>query len=286
MTMNIDWMAQATELGEAIAYLGLFAGILLIAKWLKDLWTPYSIAHELTKADNPAIGLEMSGYFLAAAFVFIGALTGESKSFLQDFSLVAGYSFLGILMLNVSRLVMDKFLFHKFCSVKEVIEDRNIGVASVRFGLYLATGAIAGASIHGQGGGVDTAVIFFILGQVVLILFSKIYELLTPYSVHKEIEEENVAAGIAMGGTLVAFGIIIAAAAHADFVSWTYNLIVFAELAISGMILLVFVRFFMDKLILVGDDLNREISEDKNLAAGFVEATIAVAFAIVLAILL
>ncbi|WP_120498151.1 DUF350 domain-containing protein [Kiloniella sp. EL199] len=284
--MNIDWITLFTGLGEALAYLGLFAIMLLIAKWLKDLWTPYSIPHELTKADNPAIGLEMSGYFLATTLTFVGAVTGDSTNFLQDLSLVAGYSFLGILMLNASRVVMDKLLFNKFCSVKKVIEGRNIGVASVRFGLYLATGAVAGGSIHGQGGGFDTAIAFFVLGQIVLILFSKIYELLTPYNTHEEIDSENTAAGIALAGTFIALGIIIAGAAHASFISWTYNLVLFAELAISGMVLLVIVRFFMDKLILVGDDLNREISEDRNLAAGFLEATVAIAFAIVLAILL
>ena len=71
-----------------------------------------------------------------------------------------------------------------------------------------------------------------------------------------------------------------------DFVSWTSNLLWFAEVAVSGIILLMIVRFFMDKLILVGDDLNREISEDRNLAAGFLEATVAVGFAAVLAVLL
>ena len=284
--MELDWMMMARETGVVLAYLALLSVMLLLAKWFKDMFTPYSIPHELTKADNPAIGLEMSGYFMAAAFVFIGAVTGDSTDFLTDLGLVAAYSLLGIVMLNVSRVVMDKLLFRDFCSVKEVVEDRNIGVGAVRFGLYLATGAIAGAAIHGQGGGIHTALAFFAIGQLCLIIFAKIYDWITPYDLHAEIGAENTAAGISMGGTLVALGIILAAAAHDSFVDWMTNLLWFAEIAISGIVLLMIVRFFMDKLILVGDDLNREIAQDRNMAAGFLEATVAVTFAIVLAVLL
>ncbi len=70
------------------------------------------------------------------------------------------------------------------------------------------------------------------------------------------------------------------------FISWSANLTLFAEMAIIGMVILQAVRVLMDKLILTGHDLNREIAEDRNLAAGFVEMAVAVSFAVALAALL
>ena len=42
----------------------------------------------------------------------------------------------------------------------------------------------------------------------------------------------------------------------------------------------------MDKLVITGEDLNKEIVQDRNIAAGLLEMTVAISFATVIAALI
>ncbi len=278
----IDWPGLAEEFLKVLAFIGVFAVLILLAKALKDLLTPYRLVEELAKKDNIAVGISLGGYFIATAIIFIGVLSGPAGDFLDDLMVVSGYSLLGLIFLNLSRWCLDKLVFYKFCNITAIVEDQNCGMAAVRFGVYIATGLIAAGSLSGEGGGVGTAVAFFALGQGTLIVFARLYDLATPYKLQKEVQEGNVAAGVAFGGTIIALGLVIAKGVAGDFIGWKENLLLFAEMAIFGAVVLYAVRALMDRLILTGHDLNIEISRDRNLAVGFVEMSVAVSFALVL----
>ena len=282
----MDWEEITSELQIILAFVGVYAVIFLVAKALKDAFTPYHLVEEIAKRDNFAAGISLGGYFLATALIFVGAVSGPSQGLMTDIATVSAYAVLGLVFLNLSRWCLDKLVFHKFCNITAIVENRNCGMAAVRFGVYIATGLIAGASLHGEGGGALTAIVFFILGQIVLIIFSKIYDWATPFHLQEEVKSGNLAAGVAFGGSVAALGLIVAKSVYGDFISWSANLITFAEIAITGIVILQIVRFFMDKLILTGHDINKEISVDKNVAAGFVEMSVALSFAIVLTALL
>ncbi len=276
----------AIDAGIVLAFILTYALLFLLAKWFKDMVTPYKLTIELITKDNFAIGITLGGYFLATAIIFIGVLRGPETNLFDDLLAVGGYSLLGIVFLNLSRLFLDKVTFRKFCNITSIVEDQNCGMAAVRFGVYIATGLVAAGSLSGQGGGIVTAIVFFVLGQACLVLFAWIYDFITPYDLQKEIETGNVAAGIAFGGTLIALGIIVMNAASGDFISWQDNLLIFVEMAALGLIFLPLLRVAMDKLVITGDDLNREIAEDRNMAAGFIEMAVAISFSAVLAALI
>lgn len=271
-----------TDVTRALAFVALYVVLFLIAKWLKDFLTPYKMDEQLTRKDNLAVGLTVSGYYLATVAVFIGALLGPSQGLIQDLITVGGYTLLGLVMLNVCRYVNDKLILRKFSNMKQVAEEQNVAVGAVQFGVYVATGLVAGAAVTGEGGGALTAIVFFVVGQLSLILFSFIYDRLTPYCIHDELESKNVSAGVAFGGTMIALGIIIMNGVAIDFISWQSNLIEVALYSVIAFIFLPIVRLFMDKLVIPGDDLAREIKEDRNLAAGVLEAVVAISFALVL----
>lgn len=274
------------DLTKTLAFVGLYFFIFLFAKWLKDFLTPYKLNEELTKNDNLAVALTMSGYYLGTVAIFVGAILGPTYGFKQDLLLVGGYSLLGLLFLNISRFLNDKIILRKFCNVEQLTKKHNVAVGAVQFGTYVATGLIAAGAITGTGGGVVTAIVFFVLGQFALLLFSIIYNIFTPYCIHEELEKKNTAAGVALGGTLVALGIIILNGTKGDFISWEENLTEFALVSIIAFIFLPIIRFVVDKLVIPGDNLSREITEDKNLGAGLLEATVAISFAIILKVLL
>ncbi len=266
---------------QGILFLALSIVLFGLSKIAKDILTPYRINDQLKEA-NLAASVSLSGYLFATIIVILGALLGPSHGLLKDIAGFVGYAFLGIVLLNVSRMVNDRLILRKFSNVKEIIEDRNVGTGAVEFGSYIASGLVVAGAIHGTGGGIDTALTFFVLSQLALILFVRIYDRITSFDVHDEIEKDNVAAGIAFGGTLIALGIILFKGSVGDFISWQYNLLNFFISAGTGVILLPLLRWVVDKLLLPKIDLNQAIGKERNLAIAWFEMTVAISFATIL----
>jgi uncharacterized membrane protein YjfL (UPF0719 family) len=270
------------DITRAAAFVAMYFVLFLLAKWLKDVFTPYKINDELTKKDNLAIALTMSGYYLAISAIFVGALFGPTQGLKEDLIAVGGYSLLGLVLLNLSRWFNDKIILRKFCDTEQLIKEKNVSVGAVQFGAYLATGIIAAGSVSGQGGNVLTSVIFFVLGQISLFIFSLIYEKFSTYNIHDELLNKNTASGVAFAGNLIALSIIVMNATSGDFVNWQKDIMLFAIANVIAFIFLPVIRLVMDRLVVPGDSLGREIKEDKNIGAGFLEATIAISFAVIL----
>ncbi len=269
------------DLIRGLLFMVLSVVLFYISKVVKDYLTPYEINTQLRES-NIAVSVSLAGYLLATVIVLLGAFLGPSGDLLDDVYGFIGYAVLGIVLLNISRVINDKLLLRKFCNIKEIVEDRNAGAGAVEFGSYVASGLVVAGSIHGVGGGIHTAIAFFVLSQIVLILFSFLYDMLTPFNVHDEIEKDNVAAGVAFGGTLVAVGIILFGGSVGDFISWKYNLTNFAVSAGASFVLLPVIRIILDKIMLPKTDLNHAISRDRNIAVGLLEMTVVISFAIIL----
>ena len=217
----MEWI----DLGVSLCYVVLGAVILMIAKFVNDLLTPYSLDEELTVRDNPAIGLSLSGYYAGVMIVFLGASTGTEGDLLNldrllpELGVVAAYALGGILLLNLGRKLLDKLVLRQFSIYKELVQDRNVGTGAVLCGAYIATALILAGGIYGEippesafagaWTGPITAVCYFLAGQVTLILFSIFYQWITRYDIHAEIEKDNPAAGVAFGGNMVALGILL-----------------------------------------------------------------------------
>lgn len=277
--LQAEW---AQSLLQEVAMVALFVGVFLIAKWFKDAAADYDVQEQLIKHDNPAIAIAIAGYYLGVVIVFAGAYLGPSLGLIQDLLAVGGYSILGIFLLNLSRLINDRIILRHFSVRKELLEDRNLGVGAVLFASYVASGLIVGGSVHGQGGSIWTALVFYALGQVALILFTTIYDWVVPYALHKELEAGNSAAGVGYAGGLIAIGLIVMNAVAGNFISWTDNL---QRLGIHLSVIVVYlllVRLFFDKVVIPKAELNREIAEDRNMAAGVLEFAISVGFSTIL----
>ncbi len=283
-------MNAATELLQAAqapaAFLVLFAVVFVAGKWINDAVAAYSIDQQLTKKDNPALAISTAGYYIGIIIVYIGALIGPSTTLLYDLLIVGGYGLGGILLLLLARLINDRLILRGFSADQELIEDQNPGAGAVLFGSYVASALIVAGSIHGEGGGPHTALAFFALGQGALIAFTWIYDLMVPYSLLDQIEEDNVAAGVGFGGALVAIGIIVMRAVSGDFVSWVANLQYLGWNVLLVFVYLVGIRFFFDKVVIPRHDLNSEIAEDWNVGAGLLEGAVSIGFAAVLFFLL
>ena len=59
---------------RGLVYVGMSLVLLLLAKVVQDLVTPYRIGEQLTSKDNVALALSISGYYLGVVIIFLGAM--------------------------------------------------------------------------------------------------------------------------------------------------------------------------------------------------------------------
>jgi len=270
----------------SLAYGVLGLVLLLAAKNAKNLLTSYSIDDELTTKDNTALALSMAGYYLGVIIIFLGAIIGpdiEEPTRMELFMSIgidAGYAVLGIVFLNLGRLVVDRLVLTSFSTKKEIIEDRNVGTGAVEFGSYVATALVIAGAISGETGGLLSAVVFFALGQLVLVIFARFCQFITSYDLHAEIEKDNYAAGIAFGGSLIAVGIVLLKATSLPFDgNWQASLTDFGLIVALSFVVFVVARFVTDKALLPKSSLSHEIAVDQNSGAALIEASTAIGMA-------
>ncbi len=258
-----------TSLGDLSAVFVL----LLLGKLVYDKVHPYDLHQQLFERDNFALSLEVVGYFLGLVLALGGVLSGPSGSWIDDVIGIFLYGALAIVLLNFSAWINEKILLPKFDNTKEVVEDQNVGTGAIEAGNHIASGLIIAGAVSGQGS-LLTALCFWGLGQVVLIAASKIYSAILPFDLHAEVEKDNVAVGVAMGGLLIAIGNVVRLGTTGDFVSWSSNLTQFALFAATGLVLMPLVRWGTDSLLVPGVKLTDELVNQAkpNVGAGLLEA--------------
>jgi len=290
---------------RGLVYVALGIVVLVVAKLVLDLVTPYRINRQLAEKNNSALGLSITGYFMGVIIVFVGVLyqplnivRDDQWQWTGDFWLdvleVAIYSLVGIVLLNASRLLVDRLVLYKFNAEKEIIEDHNSGSAAVEAGVYVAAGLVIAAATAGSTGGIegvsDVTVVesalrslaFFGMGMAVLVIFSFFYELTTSFNIHEEIEKNNVAVGVALGGNLVAIGLVTFKAVFGEFVGWGESIASFLTFAIIGFVLLYAVRIVVDFALLPGTRISHELAVDRNVGVAFIESGVVIGASLIL----
>lgn len=234
----------------------------------------YSLKEELVKKDNFALALAVTGYYFGLIIALGGVLASDSEGLMIDLAEIFFYGIISILLLNLSVYINDKVILSKFDNEKEIIEDQNAGTGIVEAANHIAIGMVIYGAMSGDYGGWQTAGVFWILGQIVLIIASIVYRRILPFDLHAEIEKDNVAVGVAFAGVLIAIGNIVRIGAAGDFISWEYNLTTFFGFVLFGLILLPVLRFATDKVLLPGEKLTDELvnQEKPNVGAAALEA--------------
>ena len=117
---------------RGLVYVGVGIIVLWLTKLAQEVLTPYRINDQLSQKNNTALGLSITGYFLGVITVFIGVLyqpltviRSDQWQLTGDFWLdvveVLLYSVAGILILNATRIIVDKLVLYKFQTQKEII---------------------------------------------------------------------------------------------------------------------------------------------------------------------
>jgi uncharacterized membrane protein YjfL (UPF0719 family) len=267
-------------ISESLAYVFTAFVVFYIGKLAYGIFNPkIDVKNELVEKDNLAFSIAHVGYFIGLILAIGSAIIGETNGIWIDVADIFIYGILAIILLNLSIIINDKILLRKFSVHKEIVEDQNEGTGVIEAASAIASGLIIFGAVTGDAEGtllhqILSAVVFWLIGQFVLILTLKVYNTITPYSVLEHVEKDNVPVGIAFSGTLVAIGVLVKTAIGGDFISWTESLSNLGYYVIVGYLLLPIVRYLTDKILLPGRSITDELinQEKPNVGAGLIEA--------------
>tara|TARA_Y100000294_G_scaffold175808_1_gene196733 strand:- start:1348 stop:2235 length:888 start_codon:yes stop_codon:yes gene_type:complete len=281
------------QIPRGLVYVGMGIVLLVFARLVQDFLTPYKIQEQLRTHDNVALALSITGYYLGIVIVFLGAMyqpfrlildsgLGFTSDYWEDVLRVLIYTGIGIVILNVARMVVDKLVLHQFSTEKEIIDDHNVGTGAVEAAVYVAVGLITAGSISGEGGGPETSLAFLGLGLAALILYTLFYEMTTSYDLHDEIEHGNAAVGVALAGNLVAIGLVVFKAVFGEFTTWEDALAGFLVYAVVGFVLLFVVRRITDLVLFPKVSVAHELAVDRNLGVAFIVSAMVISVSLIL----
>jgi len=276
-----------------LVYVGMGILLLAFARLVQDFVTPYKIQEQLRTHDNVALALSIAGYYLGIIIVYVGAVyqpftssvdsnLGFTTEYWEDVIEVLVTTVIGIIILNVARIIVDKLVLYKFSTEKEIVEDHNAGTGAVEAAVYVAVGIVIAGSVAGVGGGPETSFAFLGLGLLTLILYTLFYEFTTSYDVHDEIERDNVAVGVALAGNLIAISIVVFKAVFGDFTTWEEGIAGFLTFAVIGTALLFVVRTLVDLILFPKVSMAQELTVDRNLGLALIETSVLVSASLIL----
>ncbi len=285
----MDNYINIIDLSHSLGYIVSGFIIFIIGKIAYKILHPtINIQQELVEKDNFAFILSYVGYFAALTIAIGGAIVGESYDFTTDIQHIFIYGIIAIALLHLAAWISNKVILNKFDLKKEIITDKNEGSGIIEAAIYIANGLILYGALIGESetltAGISTFLIYWVIGNIVLILASKIFSTWMGYNIHDEVEKDNVAAGISFSGAILAIGIITMNAILDPFLDWTTTLVDISLQTVLGCLLLPIMRVFADKILLPGRKLTDEIinQEKPNIGAGLIEAFAYIASAILI----
>ena len=293
----MSFSATLSSMVQGLCYALVSILFIFLAKQLDDWRTKDFDDDRHIDDGNVAVGLRRAGLYLGIAIGMTGALSGDSAGFWADmlYLLADGVVITGCLFF--SRFINDFIMMGHMNNDRECVKvfilgdgrtaTGNTALGMVEAGMYIATGFILNGSMSGGGGSffqsLGSALLFFVLGQVVLLVFGLVYEIVTPFHVRDEIKQNNPAAGIGLAGILVAMGIILKGSLAGPFTGWANDIVGFLVYTVFGMILLLGLSALVDRFLLPSTDIATEIKEDKNVAALVVVQATIIAIALIIA---
>ena len=241
-----------------------------------------SLSRQLAEKDNPAFAISYGG-FLAALAVVIGSVmqspSAAGLSWQTELGDAVLCTFGSIVLLLIALLINDFVIFPKFKNRKEILEDRNVGLAVVEAAGFFGTALLIRASLSPQYEPVDLGepwltLLYFVIGQSLFLLYSKVYPKVAGLDLHGELEKDNPAVGLAFGGSLLAFAWLLGTA------QMKYDsLPTFIFLALIYVAILALLRFVTRLLLSRKVSLADELQKDRNWGMSVLEATLSLSVA-------
>lgn len=220
--------------------------------------------------NNTAFGIFRGSMLIAVALAMLGTVNG-------DFITQAWHGLMGVVFIYLATELSDRIILPGYDDRAAIIKHGNVAVATMVAGFMVSTGIVAYSSFVGNGPW-WTSILFFAVGQTILLGMSRVYEAIHPEML-ENIKKGETASGLMMGGMFVAFAMILNGAIAGDFVSIEKDLMDIAiSVAIGVGMLVIFVNKIVDKLF-ISHMTMQEMVDTNNVTATSVMVSIKIMLA-------
>jgi uncharacterized membrane protein YjfL (UPF0719 family) len=276
-----EWMAVVAMVPRFV----LGALVLVAGRAIFERLAGLALFAEVNDKNNLAAGAWVAGHLVGLGFAIRGALFGSGELFDVALAVAVGGG-LSLVLLPAGSWLVDRAVLHRFDARREVAEDRNVGTGAVLGASAIATGLVLDGALTGHSDGMlaglrDVA-LYYAAAQGWMMIAAVVYTKIAAFDVHDAIEHhDSAAAGLALGGFLLAIGVVVRAAVAGAGSDWLDELRVICVDGAVGILLLAGTAGLAGRLLLRAP-VGREIGEEHNAAAGLVLAAAYVAVALVL----
>ncbi|MBI2109137.1 MAG: DUF350 domain-containing protein [Parcubacteria group bacterium] len=239
----------------------------------------YSFTQEAVESDNPAVLIRLAGMLFATIVAFIGIAKPSGLGWLYDMAVLGESLVTVIVLLWISMWVNDKCILSKVSNTAEVVGKRNTAVGIIEASTLAATAFIFSGAFAGSEDKFTTEVVWFALGQGLLVTVAYLYRFVVPNAAD-EIANQNTAVAFSMGGLLIAAGMALGGALTGQFESWTSDLLDVVLYVGIWLFVMTVLRLVVNYIIIPGARMRKEMTADRNWGVGFVDGTLSVAITV------
>lgn len=251
--------------------------ILFVAKLARDRVLKrngYSVNDRVVKQASLGTATSQVGYLIGILLGSLGAISfaAQAPSFVSMVGHLALFGLLAVVLQLVADILSDRLIFRGVARTAQPNEDDNLSLALGKAGVSIATGLVLRGAMVDPTVGILACVVWFFVGQALMVLAVLLYTRLTPYDDLAEIGRGNVAASFPIVGILLAIGLIVEAAiatkGNGELLPTALHVGKFlgVSLVLVYLFRLVASRVFLPKL-----KLSTAIAERRNVAAGLQE---------------
>jgi len=279
--ISIDITLLISFLTNFLIQFGVVVFIIFIATQLKR----FIIHFHQKRGDyqsNRAVAISTTGFYISTILILFTSLQKLSYEYISDIVSILSISLLGILFLIINRFILKLFYFQEFNQYYE-LDRENIAFAIFQISGFIATSILFYKSFAGVEFTLEAVAIktlYFLIGQISLFIFVKIFILMTPYDDVREIQRGNIAVSIDFFSIFLSlsllFGNIVKEVVNIDLTSIAYISIYFLISSLP----FIYIPNLITSLISSGGKRVTKSISDGNMVVAIKSGTIKIAIAI------
>jgi len=261
-----------------ISYMLIILLFLFVSKKIADRITRFDDDAAVARDQNRAVALRRFGLYIGIGVTMAGILGSGFRR--VDYYYLVLDGIITTILFFAAHYVND-YLIVPNVRNNDLIQEGSLPTGVVEAAGFIATGILLNGAFSGDSGGVVTAIVFFLLGQMSLIAAIKIHQRVYRFDITESVRADNLSAGITVAGLLIAYSLILRASITGDFLGWTTSLTYFVLSAATGIVLLLIFEKAADMVFLPHTTITEEIREN-NVAAVMLIQGIVIALSLVI----
>jgi uncharacterized membrane protein YjfL (UPF0719 family) len=286
--VSSEWQWNYVLLNMAVIFVALSLFKYKLA-WITGV--PFN--DELAKKDNPAFGYVVGGAFFSFFLVMAGVSSGEGASDLvTELKLMIAFALSGMVMLLISRFVLDKISMRDFC-LTEQIKEQNKAAGIVDACNMIATAIIIFTYMSWVKGdsfeNIKYVAYGWLVSQILLsglsFIRAKIFKAEDGSTLQDNIKSGNIAVAFRYSCYKIAFAMTMFTASYhyeysEEYTWWYAQSIILAGIVLSAGIKLA--TFIAKKIILFSINFRNEINDQNNTGLAVVEGLLVIGMTILI----